>query len=115
MRKGSIFCTADELLLPGLASAGDVCRALNGSGRMSSSSLPWDTKVVLSGLVLHRALLLGRLVFCCEQLKLNNTKGRRFIKFLKGSIQTKDINSESIFIGSLCYIVLKLLVRSQSE
>ena len=31
--------------------------------------LPWDTKVVLSSLVLHRALLLGRLVFCCEQLK----------------------------------------------
>ena len=69
MREGSIFCTAGELLLPGLASAGDVCRALNGSSRMSSSSLPWDTKVVLSSLVLHRALLLGRLVFCCKQLK----------------------------------------------
>ena len=68
-RKGSIFCTAGEFLLAGLASAGDVCRALNGSGRMSFSSLPWDTKVVLASLVLHRSLLLGHLVFFWEQLK----------------------------------------------
>ena len=62
--EGSIFCTAGEFLLTGLASAGDVCRALNESGRMSSSSLPWDTKAVLASLILHRSLLLGRLVLC---------------------------------------------------
>ena len=63
-REGSIFWTEGEFLLAGLASAGDVCQALNGLGRMSSSTLPWDTKVVLASLVLHRSLLLGRLVFC---------------------------------------------------